>query len=73
MLLNKKELYECMLNYFIDKEEYENCIPIKNLLDHLNPEEYYVLDEIDFNIEEFDQDEDYPFSIDDDFDEKDII
>ncbi len=57
MILNKKELYECCLNYLIKTENYEDCCLVRDYLPYIHADEYYVLDDDDeMNIEEYDPD-----------------
>lgn len=55
MLLNKRELYECLLHQLIIDERYEDCCKVRDYLPYVNQQELFIIDE-DFT--EFDLDED---------------
>lgn len=65
MILNKRELYECLLHQLIIDERYEDCCMVRDYLPYVNQNDFFEVDEdfIEFDLEE-DIGYDYDFEAD---------
>jgi hypothetical protein len=72
MKFKKSEFYECLMNEMIKQEEYEMCCKLRDYMPYVQPDEFIDIADEEFDLSDFEPDEDYYYDESDWIDENDL-